>query len=70
MRAGPQSHFFWNSSLTSDFNDEVDEVNIEVIKFFSHEIQDLKLKFIMMNFLTFNFLIQEKYDAYRVVQFL
>jgi hypothetical protein len=67
---GPRSHLFQNNRLPSDFNVEVEGVAVNVIKYFESQIQDHKIKFLMVSFEVFNLLIQESYDVKRVEHYL
>ena len=57
IEKGPQSHLFRNNRLPSDFNVEVEGAGVEVIKYLSREIQDRKLKILMVPFKAFDLLI-------------
>jgi hypothetical protein len=46
-------------------NIEVEGADVEVIKYLADEIQDHKLKFLMVSFKAFNLLIQESYNVKR-----
>jgi hypothetical protein len=61
-RPGSSKSLISKNRLPSDFNVEVEGVDMEVLKHLCHEIQYHKHKFHMAPFKAFNLLIQERYD--------
>jgi hypothetical protein len=60
---GPQSNWFRNNRLPSDFIVNVGGVDVEVISIVSQEFRNPKLKIRMVSFEALNLLIKESYDS-------